>query len=753
VTGEYRQARLLVVLALLLLAGTAVYLIAHQRQQTWHSARQSVLNLALGLDSSITGLLEQSTASLRRIGTAVAARPGSAPEPERALAALRAVAPFDSVSSYLGLRTEGGVILAVDHAGEPVVRPDTLRAIARGLQPRGAGLGLSALLRLPGKRGRYLPITLSLQSRSDGPEVAFALVPVRRLLASTDSLRLLPDSFVSLVTIDGRVLVAYAPGRGSFISLARHASPQSLARVGNRRSGVFLSLPSRSGFVGFARSPALPLYVSASVPVASLRREWLEQAAAPTAVLAIGILAVLVFAWQLHRALRRQAAYVAEQEYLAQHDALTGLRNRDGFMRELGRAISAAPGDALAVLLLDLNRFKEINDTLGHAAGDRVLEEIGERLRERFGNSNACIARLGGDELAILVQGIEVAALESIGARLQQCLGRTTVPGGIELELTASIGAAVYPQDARTPSELLRCADIAMYAAKEELSAFCRYHEVMDHFTPEMLALQSDLGKALREGAISIAYQPKVRLADGELMGLEALARWTHPTMGPIAPSQFVPLADSTELVHPFVQYMLRAACGQVLEWGRRGYRVPVSVNISANNLLDRGFVDKVRAVLDSLALEPALLELEVTESAVIRYPDTMLKRLREIRALGVRLSLDDFGTGYASLAYLKQLPVHTLKIDRSFVTNLTADAADQRIVRSSVQLAHSFGMTVVAEGVETADAARELLSYGCELAQGYYFGHPQSAADIEARWLEPAGVTSSRRAARAAPA
>jgi diguanylate cyclase (GGDEF)-like protein len=418
-------------------------------------------------------------------------------------------------------------------------------------------------------------------------------------------------------------------------------------------------------------------------------------------------------------------------------------------MRELEQSISAAPAEALAVLLLDLNRFKEINDTLGHAAGDSVLKGIGERLRERFANSGMCIARLGGDELAVLARGTEAArALDSLGGRLQECLGRTTLPGGVELDLSASIGAAVYPQDARTSSELLRCADIAMYAAKEQLSAFCHYHEAMDQYTPQMLALQSELGKALREGAISVAYQPKVRLADGELIGLEALARWTHPTMGPIAPSQFVPLADSTELVHPFAQYMLRAACRQIVAWQLRGYRVPISVNISANNLLDRGFVDQVRAILGSLDVKPALLELEVTESAVMRHPDTMLRRLGEIRALGVRLSIDDFGTGYASLAYMKQLPVHTLKIDRSFVTNLTEDLGDQRIVRSSIQLAHSFGMTVVAEGVETAGAARELYAYGCEAAQGYYFGYPQSAAEIESHWLEPASG-AARRSAR----
>ncbi|HEY2036860.1 MAG TPA: EAL domain-containing protein [Steroidobacteraceae bacterium] len=748
VTAEYRRARLSVVVAVLLLAGTAVYLVAQERQQTWNSARASVLNLALGLNTSITALLEQSVLSLSDIRHDVSRRSGI-PEPEQVIAVLRDAARFDSVSSYLGLRTADGAILAVDQAGKPVVSPDVLRAITPGVEPHGTGSGVSALLRLPADGTWYLPITLDFRNGSNGPATAFALVPVRRLLASTDSLRLMPDSFVSLVTGDGRMLVTYSPGTGSFQTLPSHISQQSLERISQRRSGVFLTLPSKSGYVGFARSAAVPLYVGASVSIASLRWHWLRQAAAPAAVLAIGMLAVLLFARQLHHALRRQAAYVAEQEYLAQHDTLTGLKNRDGFMRELEQAISAAPAEALAVLLLDLNRFKDINDTLGHAAGDSVLKGIGARLRERFSGPDMCIARLGGDELAVLARGGEAArTVDSLGSRLQECLGRTTLPGGVELDLSASIGAAVYPQDARTPSELLRCADIAMYAAKEQLSAFCHYHEAMDQFTPEMLALQSELGKALREGTISVAYQPKVRLADGELVGLEALARWTHPTMGPIAPTRFVPLADSTELVHPFAQYMLRAACRQIVAWQLRGYRVPISVNISANNLLDRGFVDQVRAILGSLDVQPELLELEVTESAVMRHPDTMLRRLGEIRALGVRLSIDDFGTGYASLAYLKQLPVHTLKIDRSFVTNLTEDQGDQRIVRSSIQLAHSFGMTVVAEGVETAGAARELYAYGCEFAQGYHFGYPQSAAEIEAHWLEAASG-APRRSAR----
>jgi hypothetical protein len=354
VTGQYRRAQASVVLALLLLAGTAVYLVAQQRQQTWGAARASVLDLALGLEASITGLLQQSIASLTGISADLSLHPTGAPsQPEQPIAVLRNAARFDPVSSYLGLRAADGHILAVDQSGGLVVGPDILRTIAQALAPHGTGLHVSDLVRLPTEDKWYVPITLDLGGSSDQPALAFALVPVRRLIGRTDSLRVIPDSYVSLVTTDGRLLVSYTPGTASLHHSPHQVSPQSLEQVRGRRSGVFLSLPSRAYYVGFARSTALPLYVSASVPIASLRRQWLGEAAAPVVVLATGVLAVLLFAWQLHRALRRQAAYVAEQEYLAQHDTLTGLRNRDGFMRELARAIAAAPRDPSAAPRLE----------------------------------------------------------------------------------------------------------------------------------------------------------------------------------------------------------------------------------------------------------------------------------------------------------------------------------------------------------------------------------------------------------------
>jgi len=231
-------------------------------------------------------------------------------------------------------------------------------------------------------------------------------------------------------------------------------------------------------------------------------------------------------------------------------------------------------------------------------------------------------------------------------------------------------------------------------------------------------------------------YQPKVRLADGSLAGVETLARWEHPVRGFVPPGHFVPLAENSELVHPFTYYILETALAQAARWLELGHAVPVAVNVSVNNLLDHAFVDKVSEVLERCAVPPRLLELEVTESAVMRHPETVVKRLRALRELGVRLSIDDFGTGYASLSYLKRLPVHALKIDMSFVMHMEQDEADQRIVRSATQLGHGFAMVVVAEGVESARAAELLTEYGCDFAQGYYFSRPLRAEDFEAQWL-----------------
>jgi len=439
----------------------------------------------------------------------------------------------------------------------------------------------------------------------------------------------------------------------------------------------------------------------------------------------------------LLRDVGEERKHLRQQEYLASHDNLTGLLNRYSFQGLVRDRIETAPSQPFGVVLLDLNRFKEINDTLGHHAGDAVLRELGKRLQSFLGAGPGFVARLGGDEISVCtsLDGGD-GALDALCRALQETIRQPITIDGVPLELTASLGGALYPDDAKTPSDLLRCADIAMYVAKRELRSHQRYAASMDNYSAESLSLQADFARAIRERGISLVYQPKVKMADGTLVGVEALSRWTHPTRGQISPATFVPIAENSELIHPFTEYVLQEALAQAKQWLRAGHHVPVSVNISTHNLMDANFIGTVRGLLARYEVPASQLELEVTESAVMRNPETALRRLEELRALGVRLSIDDFGTGYASLTYLKKLPVDVLKIDKSFTNALTTDEGDRRIVRSTIALAHGFGMLVVAEGVETVEVARLLLDKGCDIAQGYLYARPLSPDALQSQWL-----------------
>ena len=730
--------------ALLLLAGTAIYMVAQERERIRTDARQSALNIAVGLEKSATGLLAQSTFSLRGIGVDMAreTETGAA----SLMPVLREAMRFDPLSEYLGVRTsKAEEIAVVDHGGHSG-SPQTRAALRAGIcQPDGGTIELCPVIKLPGDDAWYLPLALGAP-HGDAVDVVFALVPARSLVAAAQTLQLIPGSWLNFVTADGTRLFRYVPSRDA-IEVPSGRTPQEVLDLAARQPAGILELSQLPRSIqaqtipgiyldGYSRSALLPLYVTTTVPVSSLIAAWLKQSIAPGVIFLTGMIAVVIFGWQLRAALERQRRYSAQQEYLANHDTLTGLLNRDAFMRLLAQAITKNPRQAFAVVLLDLNRFKDINDTLGHAVGDSVLAQVGKRLSD-FIDGAGFVARLGGDELVIFTPYV-LEEVETLCARMQACLGRTVLTDGVELDLTASMGAALYPQDAQTPTELLRCADIAMYSAKGDLRPYARYSKLTDSFTPEMLALKSEFAKALREGGLRVVYQPKVRLSDGGLTGLEALSRWTHPTLGPVSPAKYIHLVESTELIHPLTQFVLKSAVEQIARWRELGHNVPVAVNISANNLLDHAFVDKLGETLQAAAVPAYLLELEITEGAVMRHPETIVRRLHAIRELGVRLAIDDFGTGYASLSYLKRLPVSTLKIDKTFIVNLDSDEADQRIVRSSIQLAHGFGMTVVAEGVESEAVAALLRQYGCDQAQGFHFARPQTAEELERSRIQP---------------
>jgi diguanylate cyclase (GGDEF)-like protein len=723
-------------MALLLLAATVLYLVAIGGQQIWANARTSLLDLAVDLEAAITGGLDQTAMNLRGIAGEVAGPDESA---ATLSAALGRVIRFDANAAFLGVARGDGTFAAVDHSGQPVSAAiaQALRPLMRGV---GAGVVFQQLIQLPKASDWYLPMQLYLPRQGQESAVMLALVPVKRLTGNSGSLSFVKDSWITVVTTAGVRLFSYSKTLDE-LEVNGPPIPENILRLQRGRpTGNFKTRGPVDGVlyeVGFARSDSLKLYVASTVSEQSLYLTWLSQSLPAIVVFLLGLGAVVIFRAQLYAALRRQQLYVAQQEYRAKHDALTGLLNREGFMQLLEKAIAGCDKGSIAVVLLDLNRFKDINDTLGHAAGDQVLEDVGKRLEALLRDEDIHVARLGGDELALIVsEAADDGSLERTCARVQSALGHTIRVRSVEINLAASMGAALYPQDASTASELLRCADIAMYEAKHELRPYSRYLQAMDNFTPEMLALQSEFANALHQGQVTVEYQPKIRLADGALMGLEALARWSHPTRGMVPPAQFIYLVEGTELIHPFTLYILDVVTRQMALWIAAGRSISVSVNISANNLLDNSFTDRLAEVLEISGVPASLLELEITESAVIRHPETILRRLQQIRDLGVTLSIDDFGTGYTSLSYLKQLPVQQLKIDKTFIMNLTSDSADQRIVRSAIQLAHGFGMTVVAEGVESQAVAAQLLEYGCDYAQGFHLGRPQAASTIEANWL-----------------
>ncbi|HEV2703602.1 MAG TPA: EAL domain-containing protein [Steroidobacteraceae bacterium] len=723
-------------MALLLLAATVLYLVAMGGAQLWANARTSLLDLAVDLEAAITGGLDQTAQNLRGLGNEIGA-PGESTAD--LTSALGRIARFDANVAFLGIARPDGSLIMVDRGGQTVAA-DVATAVRPLLLAQGTGVVIEQLIQLPHARDWYLPLKLNLARPGREPDVVLALVPVKRLTGESGSLSFVKDSWITVVTTAGVRLFSYSKNLDQLEVNGPPIPAGILDPQRGRATGNFKARGPVDGVlyeVGFARSDSLKLYVASTVSEESLYRTWLSQSLPAVVVFLLGLAAVATFRVQLYAALRRQQLYVSQQEYRAKHDALTGLLNREGFMQLLEQAIAHCDQESIAVVLLDLNRFKDINDTLGHAAGDQVLEDVGKRLEALLRDEDIHVARLGGDELALIVkEAADNGALELTCARVQAALGHTIRVRSVEINLAASMGAALYPQDARTASELLRCADIAMYEAKHELRPYSRYSQAMDNFTPDMLALQSEFANALHQGDVTVDYQPKIRLGDGALVGLEALARWSHPTRGSVPPAQFIYLVEGTELIHPFTLYILNVVARQMALWIAAGRSISVSVNISANNLLDNSFIDRLSEVLRASGVPAQLLELEITESAVIRHPETILRRLQQIRDLGVTLSIDDFGTGYTSLSYLKQLPVQQLKIDKTFIMNLTSDSADQRIVRSAIQLAHGFGMTVVAEGVESEAVASQLLEYGCDYAQGYHLGRPQGAVSIETNWL-----------------
>jgi len=428
-------------------------------------------------------------------------------------------------------------------------------------------------------------------------------------------------------------------------------------------------------------------------------------------------------------------------QHQALHDALTGLPNRILLHDRLTQALrtTAREQTPLALFLIDLDRFKEVNDTLGHEAGDMLLQRVAARLHDALRASDT-VARLGGDEFAVLLPGADVAQATQTADKLLAALTEPLVVEGQRLAVGGSLGIALHPTDGADASALLRHADIAMYVAKRAGGGRAVYTPEMDHHTPRRLTLVSALRQAIADGHLRVHYQPMMDVTTGHVQVVEALVRWQHPELGLLPPDQFIPLAEGTGLIVPLTRWVLAEALRQVRAWQDAGLALGVAVNISARALHDPELPATIVGLLQAHALPPERLRVELTESAVMVDPAGAVDILTRLDALGVRIAIDDFGTGYSSLSYLTRLPIDAIKIDRSFVTDMTRDDDDATIVASTIGLGHSLGLRFVAEGVESGETWQALDALGCDAIQGFYISRALPADELT-RWLRASGA------------
>jgi diguanylate cyclase (GGDEF)-like protein/PAS domain S-box-containing protein len=437
--------------------------------------------------------------------------------------------------------------------------------------------------------------------------------------------------------------------------------------------------------------------------------------------------------------------------FVATHDALTDLPNRVMFGQRLEHAIKQAKRHRrrLAVLFIDLDRFKVINDTLGHEVGDTLLRDVARRLLQGLRASDT-VARLGGDEFVVLLEEVPAPKfVAGVAQKLIEGLSQAFALGGKEYHVTASIGVSTYPDDAQSAAELLKNADIAMYRAKEQgRNTFQFYAAEHNIHTVERLSLESSLRRALERGQLVLHYQPQVQLANGRITGMEALVRWRHPELGLVPPGSFIPIAEETGLIVPIGQWVLHEACATQRAWREAGLgRLRMSVNLSPRQFLHEGLASDIEKIVRSGAADPALLELEITEGMVMQDPERAVTVLRALRSIGVRVAIDDFGTGHSSLAYLKRFPVDNLKIDRSFIADIPGDRGDAAITQAIIAMAHSLELKVIAEGVETQAQFDFLAAQDCDEYQGYFFSKPLPVE--EARALVESALATRKSAVR----
>jgi diguanylate cyclase (GGDEF)-like protein len=441
---------------------------------------------------------------------------------------------------------------------------------------------------------------------------------------------------------------------------------------------------------------------------------------------------------QLHESAMRRERKRSEEtvQYLAYHDVLTDLPNRAVFYDRLQQCILSGYREKkpLTLLLMDLNRFKEVNDTFGHLSGDLLLRQIGPRVRRCLRESDT-VARLGGDEFAILLPNTHIEGASLTARKILKALEAPFVLGEVTIDVGVSIGIALYPDHGDEGDALVQRADMALYVTKQAGGGYAVFAPEHEQNSPRRLMLTGKLRRAIEYGELSMYYQPQVDLKTNRVVGVEALSRWLHPELGSIPPDQFIPLAEQTGLIKPFTQWVLKTVCRQHEEWQEMGLTLPISINLSQKNLQETQLPDQVAELVQSGGVPVGQLEFEITESMIMSNPMRAMQILTRLNTMGIPLSIDDFGTGYSSLGYLKKLPVQKIKIDKSFIVDRIEDKDDNVIVQAIIHMSHSLGLEVVAEGVEDQLTKDRLTALGCDSAQGYHICHPLPAIELTS-WL-----------------
>jgi diguanylate cyclase len=462
----------------------------------------------------------------------------------------------------------------------------------------------------------------------------------------------------------------------------------------------------------------------------------------------VAVWVALIMATMVSRRLNAQTAALQHQ---ATHDSLTDLPNRALLQERLAQTIHATDDKrrSVSLVMMDLDRFKEVNDTLGHHVGDLLLKALGERLAKALWGSDT-VARLGGDEFALLLPLADSSHTLQVIDKVLNALSEPFVIDGMTLDVEASFGIAVYPDDSQNAAELISHAEVAMYQAKKQGERYVRYDPGQDPNSVQRLIRMTDLRHAGERNELALYYQPKIDVRTQRLAGAEALIRWRHPRHGLVMPDTFIADAEKTGVIKPLSDWVLNEAVRQCAEWNAAGMPLTVAINMSARVIQDLQLPARVAVVLEKHDVRAEQLDIEITETAIMSDPQRAAQVMMELDAMGVRLSIDDFGTGYTSLAQLRRLPVDEVKIDRSFVMNMLRDANDAMIVRSIIDLAHNMNRTVVAEGVESKKILDALAALSCDVAQGYFFSKPLSVADFQS-WLNtaPSFLTGPPTAAR----